>query len=91
MEVDAPLRVVANENAGTEVLLPLFRQPGMSGATFDAGAVWVMQDLRTLKAPLVARSSCPHAAAGCRTICLVYGMAMFAERLNQPKKPHGEI
>ena len=50
MEVDAPLRVVANENAGTEVLLPLFRQPGMSGATFEAGAVWVMQDLRTLKA-----------------------------------------
>ena len=50
MEVHAPLRVVANENTATEVLLPLFSQPGMSGATFEAGAVWVMEDLRALKA-----------------------------------------
>ena len=39
---------------GAEVLVTLFRQPGMSEAKFSADAEWVLRDLLTLKA-LVTR------------------------------------
>jgi hypothetical protein len=47
-EVHVPLRVVAND-AGAEILLTLFRQPGMSDAGFLADAEWVERDLRKLQ------------------------------------------
>jgi hypothetical protein len=47
-EIYVPLRVFANE-AGAEISLTLFRQPGMSTATFDADADWVRKDLTALK------------------------------------------
>jgi hypothetical protein len=47
-EIHVPLRVVANED-GAEVLLTLFRQPGMSEAKFLADAEWVERDLRRLQ------------------------------------------
>ena len=48
-EVYVPLRVVANGN-GAEVLLTVFRQPGMSDAKFLADMEWVQRDLRALRA-----------------------------------------
>ena len=48
-----PLRVIRNGD-GAEVLLTLFRQPGMTDAKFAADAEWVMRDLLSLKA-LVTR------------------------------------
>jgi len=47
-EIYIPLRVIAN-GAGAEIIFTLFRQPGMSDATFDADAEWVRRDLETLK------------------------------------------
>ncbi|GGC45709.1 hypothetical protein GCM10011504_25240 [Siccirubricoccus deserti] len=47
-EIHIPLRVVANES-GAEVLLTLFRQPGMSEAKFLADAEWAERDLRRLQ------------------------------------------
>jgi len=44
-----PMRVVANGD-GAEVLLTLFRQPGMSEAQFLADAEWVQRDLLALRA-----------------------------------------
>ena len=49
-----PLRVVANGETGSEILLTLFRQPGLSDETFTADAEWVLRDLRALKALLEA-------------------------------------
>ena len=50
-EVYVPMRVVPN-GAGAEVLVTLFRRPGMSDADFLADAEWVMRDLLALKALL---------------------------------------
>ena len=54
VEIYVPLRVVANGDAGSEILLTLFRQPGMSDEKFAADAEWVLRDLRKLKALLEA-------------------------------------
>jgi hypothetical protein len=47
-EVHIPLRVVQN-GEGAEVMLTLFRQPGMSDEKFSADAKWVARDLKALK------------------------------------------
>jgi hypothetical protein len=52
VEIYIPLRVVANGDTGSEVLLTLFRQPGMSDEKFAADAAWVLRDLQKLKALL---------------------------------------
>lgn len=52
-EIYVPLRIIRN-GEGAEVLLTLFRQPGMTDAKFAADADWVMRDLLALKA-LVTR------------------------------------
>jgi hypothetical protein len=46
--VHIPLRVIANGD-GAEVMLTLFRQPGMDDEKFSADAKWIMRDLRRLK------------------------------------------
>lgn len=46
--VYVPLRVVANGD-GCELVLTLFRQPGMSDEKFAADAEWVMRDLHAAK------------------------------------------
>jgi hypothetical protein len=43
-----PLRVVPKDD-GCEVVLTLFRRPGMSDESFAADAEWVMRDLGTAK------------------------------------------
>lgn len=43
-----PLRVVPKEG-GCELVLTLFRQPGMSDDKFAADAEWVMRDLQAAK------------------------------------------
>lgn len=48
-EIHIPLRVVQN-GAGAEVMLTLFRQPGMSDEKFSADAKWINRDLHALKA-----------------------------------------
>lgn len=50
-EVYVPLRVVANE-AGSEVLLTIFRQPSMTDGQYDADLQAVQADLERLKAML---------------------------------------
>ncbi len=50
-EVYVPLRVIANGD-GAEILLTLFRQPGMSEPQFLADIDWVERDLVALKALL---------------------------------------
>lgn len=47
-EISIPLRVLANGD-GAEVILTLFRLPGMDDATFARDAEWVRKDLATLK------------------------------------------
>jgi hypothetical protein len=47
------MRVVPN-GAGAEVLVTVFRRPGMSDEAFAADAAWVLRDLLALKA-LLAR------------------------------------
>jgi hypothetical protein len=47
-EVYVPMRVFAN-GAGSEVLLTIFRQPGVSEEKFAEDAHWVRRDLETLK------------------------------------------
>lgn len=47
-EIYVPLRVIPNMG-GAEVLLTLFRQPGMTDEKFEADAAWVEKDLKTLK------------------------------------------
>lgn len=44
-----PLRIIAN-GCGAEVMLTLFRQPGMSDAKFAEDEAWVRRDLEALKA-----------------------------------------
>ena len=51
--VHVPLRVVQNGD-GAEVMLTLFRQPGMTDERFAADAKWIHRDLQALKA-LAAR------------------------------------
>lgn len=46
--VPIPPRVVQN-GEGAEVMLTLFRQPGMTDEKFSADARWIMRDLRALK------------------------------------------
>jgi len=47
-EIYIPLRVIAN-GEGCEVMLTVFRLPGMSDATFAADAAAVRRDLQALK------------------------------------------
>jgi hypothetical protein len=47
--VYVPLRVVAN-GAGAEVIITIFREPGMSAEKFAADCAWVERDLLALKA-----------------------------------------
>jgi hypothetical protein len=54
VEIYVPLRAIANGDVGSEILLTLFRQPGMSDDQFAADAAWVLRDLQTLKALLEA-------------------------------------
>ena len=53
--VYVPLRVIANAD-GCELMLTLFRQPGMSDDKYEADAAWVMRDLSTAKAWLEAEA-----------------------------------
>jgi hypothetical protein len=46
--VHIPLRVIANGD-GAEVMLTLFRQPGMTDEDFARDAKWITRDLRALK------------------------------------------
>jgi|TARA_R110000787_G_scaffold273504_3_gene381230 hypothetical protein len=48
-EIHVPLRVIAN-GEGAEVMLTLFRQPGMDDEMFARDAKWITRDLRALKA-----------------------------------------
>ena len=48
-EIHVPLRVIANGD-GAEVMLTLFRQPGMDDERFAADARWINKDLARLKA-----------------------------------------
>jgi hypothetical protein len=48
-EVYMPLRAIANGGGGCELVLTLFRQPGMTDAVFARDAEWVARDLATLK------------------------------------------
>lgn len=47
-EVHVPMRVVRN-GAGAEVMITLFRQPGMSDERYAADAKWIQRDLAALK------------------------------------------
>lgn len=47
-QVHVPLRVVQN-GEGAEVMLTLFRQPGMDDERFAADIRWVNRDLKALK------------------------------------------
>jgi hypothetical protein len=53
--VYVPLRVVAKGD-GCELVLTLFRQPGISDEKFAADAEWVMRDLHAAKRILEAQS-----------------------------------
>ena len=46
--VYVPLRLVANGD-GSELILSLFRQPGMSDQQFEADAQWVQRDLQAAR------------------------------------------
>lgn len=46
-EIYVPLRIIANED-GAEILLTLFRQPGMSEQQILADVEWVKRDLGAL-------------------------------------------
>lgn len=48
MQATIPLRVVA-QGDHSNIMLTLFRRPGMSDAQFDADADWVRRDLAALK------------------------------------------
>ena len=48
-EIHVPLRIVQNGD-GAEVMLTLFRQPGMSNEQYDADIKLINRDLRSLKA-----------------------------------------
>jgi len=46
--IHIPLRIVQNGD-GAEVMLTLFRQPGMTDEKFSADAKWIMRDLRAMR------------------------------------------
>lgn len=48
-EIYVPLRLLARDE-GCELLLTLFRQPGVDDAQFEADADWVARDLAAAKA-----------------------------------------
>lgn len=48
VEIYVPLRVIPN-GADAEVMLTLFRQPGMDEERFATDARWINRDLKTLK------------------------------------------
>jgi hypothetical protein len=48
IEIYIPLRIIPNGN-GCELILTLFRLPGMSDEKFSADAEWVMRDLNAAK------------------------------------------
>jgi hypothetical protein len=48
-DIHIPLRVVQNGD-GAEVMLTLYRQPGMTDEKFSADAKWINRDLHALKA-----------------------------------------
>src|SRR3546814_3233451 len=50
-----PLRVIQNDG-GAEVMLTLFRQPGMDAEKFAADARWIHRDLKALKALIEGQS-----------------------------------
>jgi polyketide cyclase/dehydrase/lipid transport protein len=52
--VDVPLRVIPN-GAGSEVMLTLFQQPGMSDAQFASDASLIDADLARLKSVMEGR------------------------------------
>jgi hypothetical protein len=52
-EILMPMRVIPN-GPGCEVVVTLFRQPGMTDAIFARDAEWVTKDLRALKQLLEA-------------------------------------
>lgn len=54
-EIPVPLRVVAN-GTGSEVMLTLFRQPGMTDEVFARDAEWVRRDLDALKSVMETSS-----------------------------------
>ncbi|KEQ51589.1 hypothetical protein [Sphingobium chlorophenolicum] len=47
-DVHVPLRIVEN-GAGAEVMLTMFRQPGMDDERFAADIRWINRDLKALK------------------------------------------
>ena len=51
VEVYVPMRVIRNGD-GCEVMLTVFRLPGMSDEKFEQDAAWVRRDLDALKAVL---------------------------------------
>ena len=62
-EIRMPLRAIQNGD-GSELVLTLFRQPGMTDAVFARDAEWVAKDLATLKTLLETDS--PAASRGVR-------------------------
>ena len=51
-EIHVPMRVVP-DGGGAEVLVTLFRRPGMSDEAFAADAAWMQRDLLALRALLM--------------------------------------
>jgi hypothetical protein len=47
--IDVPLRIIPNQD-GSEVMLTLFRQPGVSTEKFAEDEAWVRRDFAALKA-----------------------------------------
>src|SRR3546814_1444681 len=58
-KIHIPLRVIQNDG-GAEVMLTLFRQPGMDAEKFAADARWIHSDLKALNA-LIEDTSRPDA------------------------------
>src|SRR3546814_9126290 len=54
-KIHIPLRVIQNDG-GAEVMLTLFRQPGMDAEKFAADARWIHRDLKALKALIEGQS-----------------------------------
>lgn len=52
-EIYVPMRVVPN-GSGSEIVITLFREPGMSDERFTEDADWVKRDLAALKGVLEA-------------------------------------
>ena len=53
--VDVPLRVLPNAS-GSEVLITLFQQPGMSDTQYEADAELIRADLERLRDAIESRS-----------------------------------